>query len=415
MNRLVLAVMVPLCMPQLSNAADVTRLRLLQEKSQFFQLREALQQPGWSDSETLLYRALVESRFGRETAAVVDLQKFLVTSSDRVLQRKAYEELASALVRVGRYGDSANALEEAIRLTPADDVERANSENARALYQSLADVAPETVEFGEEVATRASRNPLGSWDVPVEVNNQAAEWIFDTGANLSTLSESEAARLGLTPRDTATYVSGSTEKKNSLRLAVANNLQLGNAHLHNIVFLVLSDAALYMSPLNYQIRGILGLPVLRALGCVGISPTGEIQAPRRAACVPGKPNLFFDDVNLIVEARHGNRRLQMFLDTGANATFVYPSFRRSLTNDELVKLKSKEGWEGGVGGAVHRVTEVLPTLRLDILGRNVQLKNVDLHREQLAGSKSYRDGVLGMDALAHGFTLDFREMRLRLD
>jgi ADP-dependent NAD(P)H-hydrate dehydratase / NAD(P)H-hydrate epimerase len=29
-----------------------------------------------------------------------------------------------------------------------------------------------------------------SWDVPVEVNGQLGEWIFDTGANISTITES---------------------------------------------------------------------------------------------------------------------------------------------------------------------------------------------------------------------------------
>src|SRR5579862_4958427 len=85
--------------------ADAPRLRQLQEKGRFFELREALQEAGWDNPENLFYRGLVESRFGQEPAAVVDLQKFLAASSDQGPQRKAYEEMASALVRLGRYGD----------------------------------------------------------------------------------------------------------------------------------------------------------------------------------------------------------------------------------------------------------------------------------------------------------------------
>jgi hypothetical protein len=90
--------------------ADVPQLRQLQEKGQFFDLREALQEAGWNNPENLFYRALVESRFGQEPAAVVDFQRFLAASSDQGLQRKAYEDMASALVRLGRYGDAALAL-----------------------------------------------------------------------------------------------------------------------------------------------------------------------------------------------------------------------------------------------------------------------------------------------------------------
>jgi len=45
--------------------ADVPKLRQLQEKSRFFELREALQEAGWNNPENLFYRALLESRFGQ--------------------------------------------------------------------------------------------------------------------------------------------------------------------------------------------------------------------------------------------------------------------------------------------------------------------------------------------------------------
>jgi hypothetical protein len=354
-------------------AGEVTQLRQLQEHNRIFQLREALEQPGWNDSETLFYRALVESRFGHDQAAITDLQKFLAAPASVDLKRKAYEELASALLRVGRYGDSAGAMAEALRITPRDDPDRAGDENDRKLYQSLADVPPQTIAFGEDVATRASHNPLGSWDVPVEVNGHEAKWIFDTGANLSTVTESEAAKLGLALRDSSAYVKGSTDKKNPLRLAVAHDLRFGNARLSNVVLLVLPDQTLYVGPLKYQIRGILGLPVLRALGCVGISAKGEVRIERKETGAAGAPNLFLDEWNLIVEARHGGHRLEMFLDTGANQSFGYPSLRETLMPVEIARFK------------------------------------------QPTGHNSYRDGVLGMDSLAGGFTLDFRAMQLRLD
>jgi hypothetical protein len=399
----------------LLTAANVPQLSQLQEKSQFFQLREALQRSGWNDSRNLFYRALVESRFAQETAAIADLQKFLAGPGDPVQQREAYEELASVLVRVGRYGDSAHALAQALRLTPPGDVDRAATENSYALYGSLADVAPQTVEFGEDVSTQASLNPLGTWDVPAQVNGRQGEWIFDTGANFSTLSESEAARIGLKPYETGTYVNGSTGGKNPLRFAVAHDLLFGNAHLRNVIFLILSDQALYIGPLKYQIRGILGLPVLRALGCVRMSAKGDLRIETKAAGGAGPPNLFLDGWELIADVRHGDQRLQMFFDTGANASFVYPSFRDRLTKDEIAKLERKQDEIGGAGSTVSPMTEVARTLPLEILGHSVELKDISLLPDQPRGGRSYRDGVLGMDALHDGFTLDFRNMQLRLD
>lgn len=395
--------------------ADVTQLHQLQEKSRFFELREAIQQAGWNDSETLFYRALVESRFGRESAAVVDLQKFLASAGDPGLQRKAYEELASAFVRLGRYGDAERALSGALRLTPLDDSDRADGENSRALYESLADVAPQTVEFGEETSAQADFSPLGSWDVPVEVKGHKGKWIFDTGANWCTVSESEAAAMGLALRQTSAYVKGSAGTKNPLRVAIAGDLRFQNAHLRNVILLVLSDKSLYVGPLKYQIRGILGLPVIRALGCVAISAKGTVHIETKCAAGHGEPNLFLDGWDLIVEVRHGNGRLEMDLDTGANTTSLNPSFRNALMPDEIASLKSERDRIAGAGGIVSRKTEVMSTLRLEIFGRTEELTKVSLVNQQPAGDKGYRDGTLGMDALTSGFTLDFRAMQLRVD
>lgn len=394
---------------------DVAQLRQLQEKTRFFQLREALQQPGWNNTETLLYRGLVESRFGHEQAAVPDLQKFLASSADPVLKRKADDELASALLRLGRYGDSARALSDSLRLMPKDDVERDGTRNSQALYASLADVPPQTIEFGPEVPTQANSNPLGTWDVPVEVNAHPAKWIFDTGANWSTVTESEAAVMGLTPRQTSAYVKGSTGAKNPIRVAIASDLQFGSAHLKNVVFLVLSDQSLYIGPLKYQIRGILGLPVIRALGCVGITAKGAVHMAPQCAPAEGEPNLFFDGWDAIVEIRHGDKRLEMHLDTGANATAANHSVRAALAPDEIASLKTDHDQTAGVGRVVTRKTQTLPAFHFEILGRADALTGITLLGQQPTGDQAYRDGTLGTDALTSGFTLDFNAMQLRLE
>ena len=396
-------------------AGDITELRRLHEKNLIFQLREALQQPGWNDSETLFYRAVLEARFGQETPAIENLRKFLAARPNQDLERRAHEELASALTRIGHYGEAASAWAEALRLTPRGDPDRADTENTRALYESLGNVPPQTIQFDPEVQIEAKHSAVGGWNVPVDVNGRPGEWIFDTGANQSTLSESEAARMGLSIRDAGVYVKGSTDKKNSLRLAVAPELHFGNARLRNVVFLVLSDESLYISPLKYQIRGILGLPALRALGTVGISAEGLVRIEAKAAAEPGEPNLFFDGLSPIVETRHAGQRLEMLLDTGANKSTAYPSLRAALTRDELSGLKMKQDTSGGAGGIAQRSINLIPALGLEILDRTALLTNLALLLKQPTGDASYRDGVLGMDALMGGFTLDFRSMQFRLD
>ena len=58
---------------------------------------------------------------------------------------------------------------------------------------------------------------------------------------------------------------------------------------------------------------------------------------------------------------------------------------------------------------------MLPKLEVDLAGRTIDLTNVSVRAKQPSGEAGHRDGVLAVDGLADGFTLDFRAMQLRLE
>ncbi|HEY7387679.1 MAG TPA: pepsin/retropepsin-like aspartic protease family protein [Bryobacteraceae bacterium] len=392
-------------------AADLDQLL---DSHRFFELRRQLAQPGSESAETLFYRGVLECRFGHEDSGIAKLQEVLATNPSQAVARRSHEEMAEAFKRMGRYRESAEQLAGALRLTPKDDPEYAGNENDRLLMDSLSDVAPGTVEFGDAVTVRAIRNPLGSWNVPVTVNHVQGQWIFDTGANWSTVTESEARRMGLSVVETKAYVTGSTGAKNRMRLAFAQNLEFSGAHIHNVVLLVLADASLNIAPLHhYQITGILGIPVLRSLGSVGISKEGMVRMREGQNHAQGAPNFFFDGEDPVAEISHDGHLLQMFVDTGANATVLYPSFRNAMTGEETQKLHTKRERRAGAGGSIQRRAQQIPALRLDFLDKPVDLKKVSIEPE--APPNSHDDGVIGMDALSGGFRIDFDAMRLELD
>ncbi len=129
--------------------------------------------------------------------------------------------------------------------------------------------------------------------MPVEVNGATGEWIFDTGANISTVTDSEARRMGLAVRQSKAWVGGSTDKRSTLRLAGAGDLGFRGAHIHNELFFVLADQTLNIGPMHCQITGIPGLPVMRALGRVGIAGDGQVQIRPRNTVGAGEANLDF--------------------------------------------------------------------------------------------------------------------------
>jgi hypothetical protein len=105
----------------------------------------------------------------------------------------------------------------------------------------------------------------------------------------------------------------------------------------------------------------------------------------------------------------------MFLDTGANATVLYPSFLDAVGRDENLRLQTKREKLAGAGGIIQRTTEVVPALEIEIFGKLISLTKLSLLSEAPPGNARYRDGVIGMDALWSGFRLDFDAMRLEIE
>jgi hypothetical protein len=395
-------------------AGDLTQLQRFEEKHRIFEMRDLLDAPGQNAAETLFYRALTSSRFGREREAVSEFRAFLASNPGPELERKARYELSNALVRLGKIGDAASELAAALRLTPESEPGRADSENVRAFLASLRGVDAQTVEFGPPAPIQARRNELGLWVVPVDINSQRGEWILDTGASLSTVTESEARRMGLAIRGLHGYGIGYTGTKNPARLAVAGEVRLGYAHLRNVVVMVVADEALRMPPLKSPISGILGVPVLRALGCADLSAKGELTFDCGAKPPHGTPNFFIDGLAPIVQVLHLGHSLQMFLDTGSRTTVFYPPAREALAQWEMYQLtKPEAAGFAGAGGSVQVQASTVPSIQLEIQGRTLYLQGSKLLSQSLGGA-GMRDGVLGIDALAGGFRLDFRAMQFSL-
>jgi hypothetical protein len=120
-------------------AEDLETLRQLMQDKRFFELRRELQHSRASTSETLFYRGVVASRFGREEEGIGLLQEFLATNPARELALQGQQEISAAWVRLGRYS-------EAIRNSPEGD----------PLIASLRNVRPESVEILEGPAFKAT-------------------------------------------------------------------------------------------------------------------------------------------------------------------------------------------------------------------------------------------------------------------
>jgi hypothetical protein len=194
----------------------------------------------------------------------------------------------------------------------------------------------------------------------------------------------------------------------------------GPVVLHDVVFLVVDDAAL--SPLGPKSRidVIVGFPVLSTLGRLAFREhdTGRHAKVRELAIAPSPHsatpgNLRFDAFSPYVELNAGGDTLAFFLDSGANKTVFEKRYGREHP-EKLAKLARKTAHVGGAGVVEVRNEAVLPSLALSIGG--TQLTVPDVHIELDGNGSDTTYGTLGYDVLwaKGGYTLDFGRLALSL-
>ena len=209
-----------------------------------------------------------------------------------------------------------NRLPETYRQGAKDDAE---------LARVLASSPVQTIARNGPVHLATSRNnPLGLITTELTVNGVRSEWILDTGTNESVVSRSLASQLHLPTLPGVAHTSGGvTGIENELHVALLPNLPLGSVTAHNVVLMVLDDANLTIPNGNggsYRIAGIIGFPVLRALGRITFHDDGTFDATVDGGSASAGSALELHMLNPVIEATVEGEPLPFPLDTAASGT-----------------------------------------------------------------------------------------------
>jgi len=331
----------------------------------------------------------------------------------------ALEALADDYCKSFQYDDAAQAYDDLLdRFASQLSSERlqGTKDDANVMH-ILRDAPAQTITWNGPVRLKTSRNPLGSINAELTVNGVREQWLLDTGANLSVVSQSFAHRLGLKPLPGASQTTaGVTGIENPLHVALLPTLQLGGATLHNVVVIVLDDANLKVGPGKhaYQINGIVGYPVFQALGAITFLHNGEFTAGDKARSSAGT-RMYMKLLTPVIECVVEGKSLPFGFDTGASGTDLsvryYERFRSESRTWKKAKNKS-----GGAGGVITRKVYLQPKLKLGIGDKTATLRRVPIFPTTMGSVIDEVYGNLGQDVVADfdSFTLDFSAMSFSL-
>jgi predicted aspartyl protease len=161
-----------------------------------------------------------------------------------------------------------------------DSATIASCQNVLTLFGTLTAVKPQQIHKRENTEIKAYRNPFNHLLTPVKCGGVSDEFIFDSGANLSTISDSFAKKMGLTIFQSDIKVGTSTDINIQTQLAVADSLYVGDILFENVVFLVAPAEQMSFPSINYEIHGFIGFPILHQMSEIRMQKDGRIIVPK---------------------------------------------------------------------------------------------------------------------------------------
>jgi hypothetical protein len=271
----------------------------------------------------------------------------------------------------------------------------ANYKNIKNLFTSFANIKTQKIHKQKDVLLHAYRNKFNHLLTRIKMGTKNEEFIFDTGANLSTISASEAKEMKLTVFDQIVDIGSSTQKIIQSTLAVADSLYIGDILFENVLFIVMPDDELTFSQINYSIKGIIGFPVIHQLGEVHLNKDGEIFIPKVASEKTGQ-NMFFENFDPVVKATSDNDTLLLIFDTGAGHTELSFKYFSEHRNEIEKKGNLQISERGGAGGKAMVKEYLLYNFPLKIGTQKTSIEKMPVILEEYRYNKFF-DGNLGQD------------------
>lgn len=382
-------------------------LKSLYDSHQWFKLRDAIR----GQKRQTLYYGAVAAAFNDFPNAERILQS-VIESGPNESADDARGILISLYGRAGRYRQALAQIEKALAVEP----DNASLRNIHLFFASLSQ-APQTV-----AKRRFSRISFtmkaGNMFIPASINGQPADYMVDTGANFSTISETEAKRVGLTVIESTVAATDAAGGQARFRIGFADRLNVGDVTLRHVAFLLARDDQEPFVELKPGERGVIGLPVLLAFQTMRWKHDGTFEIAFALNSKPGsKPNMCFEGTQPVIEGEFRQHYINMFFDTGAVHTRFLPQFARDFA-DFLKEAGRKDSVRvSGIGNQVDVDAITLPELSVRLSAFDATLRPAQILLKETSPDSRWWHVWAGLDLInqAHVVTLDFPNMTVNLE
>ncbi|UII31699.1 retropepsin-like domain-containing protein [Fulvivirga ulvae] len=305
------------------------------------------------DRDRLVIQAFTDAIFNNReasNAAIDSVMSHHNASLSDSLKLQLLETKINNSVFIGRYYEAFEATKAILALGGLSNEEKDDHENTLKIYDALKN-SPGQMAIITESTLPIGKDMAGLSRIPVTIGNTEQQAVFDTGANLSVITDSLAIKYGLTILGETFKVTALTGNEVDSHIALADSLKIGNTILKNVVFLVFPESSLSFPSIGYQIDLIIGFLVIHALREVSIVKNASLHIPETTGDY-SVTNMALDFLTPIVAVEQDSRTLPFTFDTGASSTQLYKSYF-NLHKDAIVQSGKPDTVSlGGAGGAI---------------------------------------------------------------
>jgi hypothetical protein len=407
---------------QSGRADEISRMKQLYDRKQYFELRDAVANyHGKADARLLFFRGAVANKFNKSQLSINYIKKYLRLAKegvDKHLLIDCYDMLADNYKKIYQYRQAAAAYQTILARFKSElkSEDARDYENSFKLWSALKGVPRQSVSFNGASLIQTSRDPADLTQVPLKINGQQVSLVLDTGANISTISATYARKLGLKIINTAIDVGASTGEKSKAKLGVAEEVKIGKATARNVVFLIFDDQAMYISQLSLQLNGYIGFPLLKALREIIFSRDGTLSIPARPD-KDGIQNMCLEGLSPLIEGEFEGQRLIFSLDTGANTSDLYPLFYRAHEEEIKAKYPAQTSNRSGVGSTTMVPAYFAKNMMIRFAGKDATFPQIAILTGYTTDDSHYLYGNLGQDLVGQfeKMTLNFESMSLNFE
>jgi hypothetical protein len=421
------------------------RLQNLLADHQYLRIQAQLSQ--LLPDQAQFYRGILANRSNQLDQSVKLLEPLIdqvSASGDGAREKLVRMTLAEDYLRLGDWAKAGQAYQAlnarlGAKLTASEQDE---IEMPLKMLPLAKDNPPITVDPCEPFRLQVSNDPLGLIDVPVFIDARSHSWMLDPTAPFNLISRSIAQDVGLIISKESATIHTLTGRPIQVHVTVIPRFTIGGRlTLHDVTAFVFDDADYSFPHAGYRVEGVLGYPVLAAMGRLTVSnntilvdPTKEIDPKGNKDRLTAGARFYLDGDQVIVALGRsldpttdsssqgvaagsrgdaGENHDRMFaIDAGGQQTYLTSRWfdeHAAAFNGQKKEPFSIPGMDTGPGSAY-----VAETVSLAVGDTSIDLHYIPVLTQPF-GSAARDDvyGVLGIDALDQlkSYTFDYRTMR----